>query len=206
MFSFTTILRRYLFTSILRRKDFQFTKKKPEGRHLHKNSCYQFKIDLKLIKTVLVIVHSLQIFLNFLKLLFSFFLCKFRMRWVCLFIEVIIVVKSSLINELISRPAFFNIVVKSSLFLRGNYKARVFQFRRKILVLLNFVVKLSVITSILRRNFQFTKRKPEGRLAPEQSLSIPNRFETDQNCSGDSSLPSGFLNFLKLLISFFVQV
>ena len=38
------------------------------------------------------------------------------MGGVCLFIEVVVVEKSSLITELITRPVFFNFVVKAALF------------------------------------------------------------------------------------------
>ena len=100
-------------------KRFSIYKKKPEGRHLHQNNCYQFEIAFETDQNC---SGGSALPSGFLKLLISFFFCASLKTRTLLIIEVItrpaffnFVVKSSFVNEVITRTAFFNFVVKSSL-------------------------------------------------------------------------------------------
>lgn len=120
----------------LRRSIFQFTKK-PEGRHQHQNSHYQFQIAFETDQNCSADRALPSGFLNY----WLVFLCKFRMGGVCLFIEVVFFVKSSS-----TRPVFL---------LRGNNKARIlFLWVFYDEVVFNFVVNsLLVYEKIIRSVF-----------------------------------------------------
>ena len=133
---------RFIFYEYFTTSVFQFTKKNLKEDTGTRIVLINSKEHLKQIRTVPVTVHSLQGFLNYWLV---FFLCKFWIGGVFLFIEVVVVVKSSLINEEITMPVFL---------LRVNNKARVFHFRRKFLFSWRGNNKARVFfTRILRCNY-----------------------------------------------------
>ena len=116
--------------------------------------------------------------------------------------------------EKLERPtfSFLSFVVKPT-YIYKELARSIFYFRRKAHVHLRGISKacvffyddlttISVYEYFTMELFSIYKKKTEGRHLHKNSwYQFKIAFETDQNCSGDSSLPSGFL---KLLFSFFL--